>query len=79
MFEGVLLTDVLAKVDLPLGEKFHSTGASYYIEKLGTVTNYPNSCGELCGKLNRDLQTGPPGRPPKERAAAVGTRTGRMG
>jgi hypothetical protein len=30
-FEGVLLTDVLAKVDLPLGEKFHSTGASYYL------------------------------------------------
>jgi hypothetical protein len=30
-FEGVLLTDVLAKVDLPLGEKFHSTGASYYM------------------------------------------------
>ena len=26
--EGVLLTDVLAKVDLPLGEKFLSTGAS---------------------------------------------------
>jgi hypothetical protein len=30
-FDGVLLTDVLAKVDLPLGEKFHSTGASYYL------------------------------------------------
>jgi len=30
-FEGVLLTDVLAKVDRPLGEKFHSTGASYYM------------------------------------------------
>ena len=30
-FEGALLTDVLAKVDLPLGEKFHSTGASYYM------------------------------------------------
>jgi hypothetical protein len=30
-FEGVLLADVLAKVDLPLGEKFHSTGASYYL------------------------------------------------
>ena len=30
-FEGVLLTDVLATVDLPLGEKFHSTGASYYL------------------------------------------------
>jgi len=30
-FEGVLLTDVLAKVDLPLGEKFHNTGASYYL------------------------------------------------
>jgi hypothetical protein len=30
-FAGVLLTDVLAKVDLPLGEKFHSTGASYYL------------------------------------------------
>lgn len=26
-FEGALLTDVLAKVELPLGEKFHSTGA----------------------------------------------------
>src|SRR5438552_1264173 len=26
-FEGVLLTDVLARVDLPLGEKFHNTGA----------------------------------------------------
>jgi Oxidoreductase molybdopterin binding domain len=30
-FEGVLLMDVLNKVDLPLGEKFHSTGASYYL------------------------------------------------
>ena len=30
-FEGVLLADVLAKVDLPLGEKFHNTGASYYL------------------------------------------------
>jgi hypothetical protein len=30
-FEGVLLKDVLAKVDLPLGEKFRSIGASYYL------------------------------------------------
>ena len=30
-FDGVLLTDVLAEVDLPLGEKFQSTGASYYV------------------------------------------------
>jgi hypothetical protein len=30
-FEGVLLTDVLAKVGLPLGEKFHNSGASYYV------------------------------------------------
>jgi hypothetical protein len=30
-FEGVLLTDVLARVDLPVGEKFHSTAASYYL------------------------------------------------
>ena len=30
-FEGVLLSDVLAKVDLPLGDKFHSTAASYYM------------------------------------------------
>ena len=30
-FEGVLLQDVLAKVDLPLGEKFHPTVASYYV------------------------------------------------
>jgi hypothetical protein len=30
-FEGVLLTDVLAKVDLPTGEKFHSTAATYYL------------------------------------------------
>ena len=30
-FEGVLLRDVLAKVDLPTGEKFHSTAASYYL------------------------------------------------
>jgi hypothetical protein len=30
-FEGVLLTDVLAKVDLPVGEKFHKTAASYYL------------------------------------------------
>lgn len=29
--EGVLLTDVLAKVDLPTGEKFHSTAASYFL------------------------------------------------
>jgi hypothetical protein len=30
-FQGVLLTDVLAKVELPLGEKFHSTAASYFV------------------------------------------------
>ena len=30
-FEAVALADVLAKVDLPLGEKFHLTGASYYV------------------------------------------------
>ena len=30
-FEGVLLTDVLAKVDLPTGEKFHKTAAAYYL------------------------------------------------
>ena len=28
-FEGVLLKDVIAKADLPLGEKFHRTAASY--------------------------------------------------
>jgi hypothetical protein len=28
---GILLKDVLARVDLPLGEKFHSTAASYYV------------------------------------------------
>jgi len=30
-FQGVLLADVLAKVALPLGEKFHHTVASYYL------------------------------------------------
>jgi len=30
-FEGVPLAEVLAKVDLPLGEKFHHTVASYYL------------------------------------------------
>jgi hypothetical protein len=30
-FEGVLLSDVLAKVAVPAGEKFHSTAASYYL------------------------------------------------
>ena len=30
-FQGVLLTDVLALVDLPVGDKFHSTAASYYV------------------------------------------------
>jgi hypothetical protein len=30
-FQGVLLTDVLAKVDLPTGEKFHHAAASYYL------------------------------------------------
>jgi hypothetical protein len=30
-FEGVLLADVLAKVALPTGEKFHHTSASYYL------------------------------------------------
>ena len=30
-FEGVLLADVLAKVHLPTGEKFHSTAASHYM------------------------------------------------
>jgi len=31
-YEGVLLMDVLAKVDLPLGEAFHKTGAAYYLQ-----------------------------------------------
>jgi hypothetical protein len=31
-YQGVLLSDVLAKVDLPLGEAFHKTGASYYLQ-----------------------------------------------
>ena len=30
-FQGVLLTDLLAKVATPAGEKFHSTAASYYL------------------------------------------------
>lgn len=30
-FQGVLLTDVLAQVSTPTGEKFHSTAASYYL------------------------------------------------
>jgi hypothetical protein len=30
-FEGVLLKDVLSKVALPTGEKFHATAASYYM------------------------------------------------
>ena len=30
-FEGVLLSDVLANIDLPTGEKFHATAASYYL------------------------------------------------
>ncbi len=30
-FEGVLLKDLLAKVELPAGEKFHKTAASYYM------------------------------------------------
>ena len=30
-FQGVLLTDVLAKVATPAGEKFHATAASYYL------------------------------------------------
>jgi len=30
-FEGVLLSDVLAKVAVPVGEKFHTTAASYYL------------------------------------------------
>ena len=30
-FEGVLLTDVLGRVDMPSGEKFHKTAASYYL------------------------------------------------
>jgi hypothetical protein len=34
-FEGVLLNDVLAKVDLPTGEKFRSTAASYYLTAEG--------------------------------------------
>lgn len=31
VYECVRLADVLAKVKLPLGEKFHSTAASYYV------------------------------------------------
>jgi len=30
-FQGVLLTDLLVKVDLPTGEKFRQTAASYYL------------------------------------------------
>lgn len=39
-FEGVLLTDVLAKIDLPTGEKLHSTAASYYL-KMATGPSLP--------------------------------------
>jgi len=31
MFQGVLLADVLSKVALPTGEKFHRTASSYYL------------------------------------------------
>ena len=31
-FEGVLLSDVLAKVETPTGEKYRGTAASYYVE-----------------------------------------------
>ncbi len=31
VFQGVQLSDVLAKVALPAGEKFHATAASYYL------------------------------------------------
>jgi hypothetical protein len=30
-FEGVRLADVLAKVELPTGDRYHSTAASYYM------------------------------------------------
>lgn len=30
-FEGVLLSDVLAEVDRPVGDPFHQTAASYYL------------------------------------------------
>jgi hypothetical protein len=30
-FEGVALSDLLAKVALPTGEKYHKTGTSYYL------------------------------------------------
>lgn len=30
-FEGVLLRDVLAKVDLPVGGKYHSSAASHFL------------------------------------------------
>jgi hypothetical protein len=30
-YEGVSLSDVLANVDLPTGEKYHSTAASYFL------------------------------------------------
>jgi len=38
-FEGVLLSDILAKIDTPAGEKFHSTAASYYLVA-GARDNY---------------------------------------
>jgi hypothetical protein len=31
-FEGVPLSELLRKVQLPLGEKYHSTAASYYLQ-----------------------------------------------
>jgi len=31
VFQGVRLRNVLDKVDLPLGDKFHSTAAGYYM------------------------------------------------
>ena len=34
-FEGVLLSDVLSHVDRPLGDAFHGTAASYYLEAEG--------------------------------------------
>ncbi len=35
-FQGVLLADMLAKVAIPAGEKFHKTAASYYVVAEGS-------------------------------------------
>lgn len=54
-FNGVLLSDILSKVDLPVGDKYHTTSSSYYVLAEGkdgyrAVYAWAELCSEFMDK-----------------------------